>query len=107
MAEAAGLVHCKFEDLLCFGCELDAVRVEVRNGSGDALHDLTDAIGSHAQFAQDPASHTAFFIHQPQKKMLGSNVVLAGALSFLMCQAENTPCSLCKSLHASHSDFFS
>jgi len=34
--------------------------------------------------------------------MFGSNVVLASAFGFLMCEAENTPCSLCKSFHASH-----
>jgi hypothetical protein len=34
--------------------------------------------------------------------MLGANIVVAGALCFLMGQAENTPCSLRKPLHASH-----
>jgi hypothetical protein len=36
--------------------------------------------------------------------MLGSNAILAGAFGFLMCEAENTPCSLCKSFHASHNN---
>jgi hypothetical protein len=34
--------------------------------------------------------------------VFGSDTVLAGALGFLMSEAENTPCPLCKSFHTSH-----
>jgi hypothetical protein len=34
--------------------------------------------------------------------MFGSNAALASAFRLLMGEAQNTPCSLCKSFHASH-----
>ena len=47
--------------------------------------------------------YATFFIHKSKEKMFRTDIVVARLFSFLVCKAEDTSRSLCKTLHTCHS----
>jgi hypothetical protein len=83
MAEAAGLVHCIFKDLLGIGCKFD-LEVLMAALNADPLDDLTHPVRFEAKLAQHPASDSALLLHETQQQMLCTDAVLSAALGLLM-----------------------
>ena len=101
MSKATGFVDRVFKNLLCIGSELDLDLVRAAGGA-HALDDLTHAARFQTQLAQHPACHAAFFFHQTQQQMLGTNTALLTPLGLLVRQAQHPPCTLGEAFHTSH-----
>ena len=63
MAEAAGLIHGEFQDLLGVGGQFDLLGIKFWIDHGNTLDDLAHAAGDQAQLTQDTPRNAAFFIH--------------------------------------------
>jgi hypothetical protein len=99
MAHALGFFESEFKDLLCARRKVD-LSAAVLPGPGEPLHDFLHSTDLEAKLAQDAAGDPTLLANQAEEQVFCADIVVAHLLSFLVCEAEHTPGSLCKSIHS-------
>jgi hypothetical protein len=93
VAQAARFFECELKNLLRAGRKIDLAAF-VLAGASEAFNDLFDPWSFETQLAQDAGGNATFFADQAEQKMLGTDVIVAQTLRFVMSEAEHAASSL-------------
>ena len=94
MVHAAGLVHRQLDHFLRPGGQADLALRRFLAPSNDEFNGGTDLVEVYTKVSQHSGSHALGLSHQPQKDMLGANIVMVKALGLFLGEGEDFPGSL-------------